>query len=180
MARNSNIDTTRQEFLKEAYRKENALRNKWFKEHFGSDSLPAGVGGSETNASPIPKSKTGGRGKPTFIKIKPAPATPPKRPSPPLKEPEAVKEVGPEMRSASPETKNMIYTGLSSEGNGRVAYLVKRKNKAPEEKFEYPLTSALEVGWNIKEISKTAEIKEVHYGKSRIVRDTFFAESGVM
>lgn len=180
MARQSNIDTTRQEFLKESYRKENTLRNKWFREHFGSDSLPTGVAGSDHSASPVPETKVGNRGKPTFIKIKPAPATPTKRPSPPPKATEPAKDIGPEMRAASPDTKKMIYTGLSSEGNGRVAYLVKRKNKAPEEKFEYPLTSALEVGWNIKEIAKTAEIKEVHYGKSRIVRDTFFAESGVM
>jgi len=178
MARESNIDTTRQEFLKESYRKENTLRNKWFREHFGSDALPAGVGGQDTPTSPVPAK--GSRGKPTFIKIKPAPATPPRRPSPPMKDPEEPIVVGPEMRAPSPETKKMIYTGLSSEGNGRVAYLVQRKTKAPEEKFEYPLTSSLEVGWNIGEIAKTADIKEVHYGKSRIVRDTFFAESGVM
>jgi hypothetical protein len=180
MARNSNIDTTRQEFLKESYRKENTLRNKWFREHFGSDDLPADMGGLENSTSPVPDSKSGGRGKPTLIKIKPAPPTPPKKEIPPLKETEPAKHPGPEMRAASPETKNMIYTGLSSEGNGRVAYLVKRKNIAPEDKFEYPLTSSLEVGWNIKKIAETSEIKEVHYGKSRIVRDTFFAESGVM
>ena len=84
------------------------------------------------------------------------------------------------MRAPTPETKKMIYTGLSSEGDGRKAYLLKRKTQAPEDKFEYPLTSALEVGWNIKKISETAEVKEVHYGKSRIIRDTFFAENGVM
>jgi len=180
MTRQSNIDTTRQEFLKESYRKENTLRNKWFREHFGSDALPAGVGGAESSTSPVPEKKVGNRGKPTFIKIKPAPATPPKRASPAAKESESAKAPGPEMRPPTPETKKMIYTGLSCEGNGRVAYLGKRKGLAPEKKFEYPLTSALEVGWDISEIAKTADIKEVHYGKSRIVRDTFFAESGVM
>ena len=179
MARVSNIDTERQEFLKENYRKENILRNAWFQSYFGSNDLPADVSGPRTVISPIPDSMKAG--KPNLIKIKPAPATPPKRPvaaAPPTKPLDPNVKLS-EMRPATPETKNMIYSGLSAEGDGRKAYLKKRLTKAPEDKFEFPLTSSLEVGWNIQEVAKKMEKLPV-YGKSRIVRDTFFAENGVM
>ena len=178
MARQSNLDTTKQDFLKEAYKKEGLLRNKWFQGYFGSNVLPPGVGGSDSPTSPAPINKLG---KPTFIKIKPAPKTPAERPLAPVKpvviDPNVKMS---EMRPVSPGTKGMIYSGLSAEGDGRKAYLVKRRTEDPEVKFEYPLTSSLEVGWNIKEVSKTADIRQAHYGKSRIIRDTFFAENGVM
>jgi len=178
MARQSNLDTTKQDFLKEAYKKESKLRNKWFQGYFGSNSLPPGVSDSESPTSPMPATKAA---KPTLIKIKPAPATPPERPLPPVQPAVSDPNVKmSEMRPASPGTKGMIYSGLSAEGDGRKAYLVKRRGQDPEEKFEYPLTSALEVGWNIKEVSKTADIRQAHFGKSRIIRDTFFAENGVM
>lgn len=180
MTRQSNIDTTRQEFLKESYKKESLLRNKWFKDYFGSNQLPKGVGDQDTTTSPIPSNRVP---KATLIKIKPAPPTPPKRASPTFVLPEPLNQPGPqvpEMRMPTPETKGMIYSGLSAEGDGRKAYLVKRKLKGPEEKFEYPLTSSLEVGWNIREVSKKCETKQGHFGKSRIIRDTFFAENGVM
>lgn len=85
-----------------------------------------------------------------------------------------------EMRVASAATKGLLYTGLSAEGEGRKAYLIQRKNKGPEEKYQYPLTSALEVGWKISDVSGTRENKPAQYGRSRIVQDTFFRTNGVL
>ena len=84
------------------------------------------------------------------------------------------------MRVASANTKNILYTGLSAEGEGRKAYLLQRKNKGPEEKYQYPLTSALEVGWKIREVSGSIEGKPAQFGRSRIVQDTFFRTNGVL
>jgi len=181
MARSLNLDTTKQEFLKESYRNEAKFRNTWFQTYFGSNQLPENLRSEDPAASPVPATKVA---KPTLINIKPAPATPPQARSPTYIEPTPVEKLDgsskvPEMRGASPTTKQMIYTGLSSEGDGRKAYLIKRKDVNPEKKFEYPLTSSLEVGWDIHNVAKTMEVLP-RYGKSRIVRDTFFAENGVM
>ena len=92
----------------------------------------------------------------------------------------APKKTESEMRVASAATKGLLYTGLSAEGEGRKAYLIQRKNKGPEEKYQYPLTSALEVGWKISDVSGTRENKPAQYGRSRIVQDTFFRTNGVL
>lgn len=83
-----------------------------------------------------------------------------------------------EMRAASATTKQLLYTGLSAEGEGRKAYLVQRRIKNPEDKFQFPLTSALEVGWKIREVGKKGEGKPAQFGRSRIVQDTFFRTNG--
>ena len=176
MARNLNIDTERQEFLKESYKKEGLLRNKWFQGYFGANALPDGMGGPPST-SPEPAAKVA---KPTFIKVRPAPPTPTPKKIHPVLTAETVGGKFSEMRAVSPGTQAMVYNGLSSEGDGRKSYLLKRKTVGPEEKFEYPLTSSQEVGWDIKEVSKTVETRPAYYGKSRIIRDTFFAQNGVM
>lgn len=84
------------------------------------------------------------------------------------------------MRVASANTRTLLYTGLSAEGEGRKAYLCQRKTKGPEEKYQYPLTSALEVGWKIREVSAKMESKPAQFGRSRIVQDTFFRTNGVL
>ena len=179
MSRESNINTTRQEFLKESFSKEAKLRNRWFQGYFGANTLPAHLQ-SERAGSPGLNTKK----KPsvTLIKIRPAPPTPPIKLSQ-IDEIPAMIESGEkfkEMRSPSPGTKGIIFSGLSCEGNGRKAYLRKRNKKPPELKFEYPQTSALEVGWQIAALSKEQVDQPAFYGKGRIVSDTFFRSNGVL
>lgn len=55
----------------------------------------------------------------------------------------------PEMRAPTPRTAQLLYHGVSHEGNGRHLYLKERKTKGPEEKFCYPLVSSWEYGWRL-------------------------------
>lgn len=82
-----------------------------------------------------------------------------------------------EMRPVSSGTKNLLYTGLSAEGEGRTSYLQVRKTKKPEQKYEYPLTNAWEYGWKINDIMRA--VKPSRFGRTKIVRDSFYRENGI-
>lgn len=165
------MDTQRQNFWKESIDNEVTIRNKWFQEHMSN--------GIKLNMDNEPaKSRK-------IIKVQPLElktAAPPKpldpKPVTIASSKSAPKMIESEMRIASAKTKNMLYTGLSAEGDGRKAYLLQRKIKGPEQKYTYPLTSALEVGWKIREVSSHMEGKPAQFGRSRIVQDTFFRTNG--
>lgn len=81
-----------------------------------------------------------------------------------------------EMRPVSVATKQLLYTGLSAEGEGRQSYLQVRKTLKPEEKYDYPLTNAWLYGWKINEVS---DVKSSRFGRTKIVKDSFYRENGV-
>ncbi|XP_053159026.1 protein ATP6V1FNB [Hemicordylus capensis] len=83
----------------------------------------------------------------------------------------------PEMRVPTPEITQLLYQGFSHEGKGRSHYLKERKMKSPEEKFCYPVLSSWEYGWRLGDVVK--DIRTPIYGKSRIVKDTFFFKNGI-
>jgi len=170
MVRELNMDTQRQNFWKESINKEVSIRNTWFQQHLRFSKEFA----AEDLSSPVPVSKA-----PEPVKVPSKVATPKKASPVPVAEPEPGTKFT-EMRIASPLTKTILYTGLSAEGDGRKAYLLQRKTKGPEEKFEFPITSASEVGWKIREVSSNQEVKPAMFGRSRIVQDTFFRTNGVL
>lgn len=175
MVRELNMDTQRQNFWKESINKEVSIRNTWFQQHLKFSNEFAKEVAEEALASPVPVSKTNLNSGKVPSKV----ATPKKATPVPAVEPEAGAKFT-EMRIASPQTKTILYTGLSAEGDGRKAYLLQRKTKGPEEKFEFPITSASEVGWKIREVSANQEVKPAMFGRSRIVQDTFFRTNGVL
>ncbi|XP_071961659.1 protein SPMIP1-like [Antedon mediterranea] len=82
-----------------------------------------------------------------------------------------------EMRPVSRDVKDQLYKGFSKEGTGRYAYLQIRKIKKPEDKYEFPLTSAWEYGWKLDDVVK--EFRAPQWGRSRIVKDSFYRRNGI-
>ncbi|XP_043107483.1 protein ATP6V1FNB [Puntigrus tetrazona] len=83
----------------------------------------------------------------------------------------------PLMRPVSPRTAAALYHGLSNEGKGRGLYLKKRAQKGPEEKFDYPILSSWDYGWRLGDYD--IDCKTPAYGRSGIVRSTFYARNGI-
>jgi len=84
------------------------------------------------------------------------------------------------MRPVSPKTREQLYDGISHHGEGRYAYLKKRKQKAPEEKYIYPLQSSCEYGWKIRDQAQFPKSMTPRYTRTRIVKDTFYRQSGIL
>ena len=55
------------------------------------------------------------------------------------------------MRPPSPSAQSVLYNGISAHGEGRYAYLKKRKTLTPVQKYEFPLLSSYQYGWKIME-----------------------------
>lgn len=81
-----------------------------------------------------------------------------------------------DMRPASPQTRSELYKGISHHEEGRYAYLKKRNNKSPEEKYEFPILSSCVYGWKIGNNDMTKS----PYARTRIIRDTFYRRSGII
>lgn len=84
-----------------------------------------------------------------------------------------------EMRPASTRTKMILYKGFSQIGEGRYAYLQKRNQKNPEEKFEFPITSSWEYGWRLGDTITIDDMKTPKHGRTRIVKDSFYRPNGI-
>lgn len=82
-----------------------------------------------------------------------------------------------DMRPPTAKTKALLYDGISAHGEGRIAYLKKRKQLSPEEKFEFPVLSSCQYGWKMLEYAK--EPNKSKFGRTCIVRDTFYRSSGI-
>lgn len=82
-----------------------------------------------------------------------------------------------EMRAVTPAVRKQLYKGFSKEGTGRYAYLQVRKLKKPEDKYDFPITSSWDYGWRLDDV-----VKEFHapkFGRSRIVKDSFYRTNGI-
>jgi len=85
-------------------------------------------------------------------------------------------EPPPEMRPSSEGAKKLLYDGFSKEGKGRSQYLQYRTStRIPEERFDYTVTSNWEYGWQ-----QRVKLAPPRYGRSRIVRETFFRTGGAL
>lgn len=84
-----------------------------------------------------------------------------------------------EMRPVTAGTKKLLYKGFSALGEGRYAYLQERKKKKPEQKYEFPITNGWEYGWKITEAMKQSLSKPAEFGRTRIVKDSFYRNNGV-
>ena len=82
-----------------------------------------------------------------------------------------------EMRPVSSKTRSLLYNGISAHGEGRYAYLTKRKSKSPVEKYEFPILSSCAYGWNIVDygIPKTSV-----FARTSVIKDSFYRPSGIV
>lgn len=85
-----------------------------------------------------------------------------------------------EMRPVTPITRKLLYKGFSAVGEGRYQYLQRRKQKKPEQKYEFPITSGWEYGWKIANSMKNSTTRPAEFGRTRIVKDSFYRTNGVM
>ena len=86
-----------------------------------------------------------------------------------------------EMRPVSLGTKDILYHGFSSLGGvgGRQAYLNERKNKQPDQKYNFPVTSSWVHGWKINDVMKKASEKPAQFGRREIVQGSFYTANGI-
>lgn len=82
-----------------------------------------------------------------------------------------------EMRPVSRDTRELLYDGFSALGGGRYAYLQQRKQKAPEVKYEFPITSSWEIGWRLQDCVKQ---QKACCGRTRVIKDTFYRRNGIL
>ncbi|XP_064400365.1 protein SPMIP1-like [Halichondria panicea] len=82
-----------------------------------------------------------------------------------------------DMRPSSQNTHTLLYNGISAHGEGRFAYLKKRKEKTPEEKYEFPILSSCQYGWKIM---KYTSPKPSQYARTCVIKDSFYRNSGII
>ena len=82
-----------------------------------------------------------------------------------------------DMRPPSQDTRVMLYSGISAHGEGRYAYLKKRKQMIPEQKYEFPILSSCQYGWKITELTNP---KPSQYARTCVIKDSFYRNSGIM
>ena len=82
-----------------------------------------------------------------------------------------------DMRPPSQNTRAMLYSGISAHGEGRYAYLNKRKLLIPEQKYEFPVLSSCLYGWKITELT---DPKPSRYARTCVIKDSFYRTSGIM
>ena len=166
------MDTQRQNFWKESIDKEAQVRLDWhvrFSKEFANKSAPARPRKQTQALIPVPNlaATTTNR----FNKVVPTTIS-----SPSKQTEAAASESLVEMRPASAKTKALLYKGFSALGEGRHLYLKHRNQQKPEAKYEYPMTSTWEYGWKIGEVAK---MKPSEFGRTRIVKDSFYRHNGV-
>lgn len=81
------------------------------------------------------------------------------------------------MNPVQPKVKGLLYDGLSKESKGRWLYLRERTMPGPDVKYQYQVCSSWEYGWKMNE-NIPSPPKPV-YGRTCLVRDTFYSRSGI-
>ncbi|XP_036122070.1 protein ATP6V1FNB [Molossus molossus] len=83
------------------------------------------------------------------------------------------------MRQVAPSTSTLqlLFQGISRDGQGRASYLRERHRLKPEEKFQYPIVSSWEYGWHLGDAVKDTKLSE--YARSQPIIQTFYIKSSV-
>lgn len=82
-----------------------------------------------------------------------------------------------DMRPPSVQTRSLLYSGISAHGEGRYAYLKKRKALTPEQKYEFPILSSCQYGWKIMDFTNP---KPSPYARACVIKDSFYRNSGII
>ena len=73
----------------------------------------------------------------------------------------------------------LLYQGSSHEGKGRSHYLKERRQKAPEEKYNLPMSTNWEYGWQFSSVMTKDDLKQPAHGRKMAVHDSFYSRTGV-
>ncbi|KYO19815.1 hypothetical protein Y1Q_0000370 [Alligator mississippiensis] len=161
MARDMITDTQQQDFLKEQFRREGQLWLRWY----GRYCEPL-LACRPPCHPPTPHHLR----LPTLPAAPPAPPPAPRPPAPPEPPP-----LGPrikEMKPVPPDVQALLYQGISHDGQGRWRYLRARAGLSPEDKYDEPITSSFDYGWQLG----PTQISVHPVPKCRI--DSFFRRNG--
>lgn len=136
------MDTLRQNFWKEEYLREMKLRCEWHRKY-----------GTLVKAKQ--KAKAAARlplKLPTLLPK--APDSPPVSEAAPSKAPSPAPEapLQSEMYPVPPDTKALLYEGISHDLQGRYQYLNARKLDLPETRYLFPITTSFTYGWQLGEL----------------------------
>ena len=82
-----------------------------------------------------------------------------------------------DMRPPTAFTRQLLYNGISAHGEGRYAYLRKRKTLTPEEKYDFPILSSCQYGWKIRDFGQT---KSSPHARVCVIKDSFYRNSGII
>ena len=184
MVRELNMDTQRQNFWKESIHKEATVRLAWhmrFSKEFASEQLFPTVDRTSKNGKTIvPKLVQAEVDMPPVSYAKKKMKNEIILPNTRGLDPNESLPLLVEMRPVSSKTRKLLYKGFSALGEGRYAYLQRRKEKKPEQKYEFPITSGWEYGWKITDAMKRSSGKPAEFGRTRIVKDSFYRRNGVI
>ncbi|KAM9172892.1 protein SPMIP1 [Pangshura tecta] len=142
MARPLNMDTLQQDFWKEQYLKELMLRFRWHQRYGASVQARQEQLRQRRQATREP------------LKLPTLPSPVPVPPAEqPAEEPAGSVPEG-EMKPVAPEVRQLLYQGISQDGEGRRRYLARRAACAPEEKYFTPVTTNFLYGWQMGKVTK--------------------------
>ena len=82
-----------------------------------------------------------------------------------------------DMRPPTANTRQLLYNGISAHGDGRYAYLKKRKTLTPEEKYDFPILSSCQYGWKIRDFRQS---KSSPHARACVIKDSFYRNSGII
>ena len=82
-----------------------------------------------------------------------------------------------DMRPPTAGTQGLLYNGISAHGEGRCAYLRKRKTLTPEEKYDFPILSSCQYGWKIRDFGRA---NSSPHARVCVIKDSFYRNSGII
>merc|ERR1711904_38431 len=74
-----------------------------------------------------------------------------------------------------PNTPDLLKYGVSSDGQGRAAYLRQQSLKLPQQRYGRTMTSSQEVGWSAPNITRPGASP---FANKPLVQNTFFRKCG--
>ncbi|XP_069765933.1 protein SPMIP1-like [Narcine bancroftii] len=174
MEQKLNMDTQLQNFWKETITKEDLLRMCWLR-HFKGDLSKPPEREIECKKVPILPHVDFQTQKLAVQRKEEVPSEEVKQKKTKSKEQTQSMPLS-DMRPVTPEIRALLYDGFSKEDKGRYQYLKARMKKSPSEKYEYPITSSWNYGWNVED---NVEYKKPGFGRSALVETAFYRRNGI-
>ncbi|CAF1627243.1 unnamed protein product, partial [Adineta ricciae] len=81
-----------------------------------------------------------------------------------------------EMYPVKKEHQRLLYDGFSAEDKGRFRYLKVRQEFAPEQKYQYPISSSMEYGWKLDE--NAHHYQTPIHARGKFIEESFYRTNG--
>ncbi|XP_069618173.1 protein SPMIP1 [Ranitomeya imitator] len=173
MAREFNLTTQKQEFIKESNLKEIQTRMNWWRK-YRQNSQAVSPETSKMKAKVKDHLKLPTITHPS-LQAKMEKKKQDQEPSNRQTDQMETSTTEYQMKPISGETRGLLYHGTSKEGKGRYHYLKIRNSLGPEEKYYYPLATSWVYGWHVGNLVDNGP----QFRRCRIVSDTFYRKNGI-